>query len=340
VFRLFYGRFVWKYFKKSAEDNMEAFSAINISLVEKPKDIDAGLDNAFAIDEVVLDSKSIKRYRTLTKLPPIFQVYLQRQDYDPEKRDTVINKHHIHLNDLIYLDRFTTDDNPERLMLREESWDMDSQLLKLREKSSILQITPETGKSGPDLLDETFQFISSSGDEISADSAIAQALQAQAKSRRADLAAISARVQSLESQKTDLFSGNKEHPYRLTAVFVHRGQGGARGGHYWVYVRDFQSDKWRRYEDSEVREVLNTNEIFKAGDPGTDGAPYFCVYVRDDRRDEIIDAVFREKPDEEMDQSDDLPAISTSVPMEMTEIEGIPILEPPSGPRSVMEWED
>jgi ubiquitin carboxyl-terminal hydrolase 25/28 len=286
----------------------------------------------------MLDSKSIKRYRTLTKLPPIFQVYLQRQDYDAEKRDTVINKHHIQLNDLIYLDRFTTDDNPERLMLREESWDMDSQLLKLRAKRNILQNSTENGKDGPDLLDETYQFISANAEEISADSAIAQVLKDQAANRRADIKTLNARVSSLESAKMDLFSANKEHPYRLTAVFVHRGQGGARGGHYWVYVRDFQSDRWRRYEDSDVREVADTGEIFKAGDPGTDGAPYFCVYVKDDRRDEIIDAVFREKPDTEMMQVDGQ-SMTATIPLETNEIEGIP-LEESVDPKSAMDWDD
>jgi ubiquitin carboxyl-terminal hydrolase 25 len=299
--RLFYGNFIWKYLNTEAEDNDEAFSAINISLTEKPKDINAGLDGAFAIDEVTLNGNRTKRFRTITKLPPIFQIYLQRQDFDHDRQDTVINKHHIQLDEVIYLDRFMTLANTELQSLRQKSWKLDSRLSKLKSKRTALQSTTTPGIDGPDLLDATYQFVSSHAEEISADAAILERLQADAAARRADLESLATTIESVDDDKARLFAEHQQHAYRLAAVFVHRGQGGARGGHYWVYVCDFASGVWRRYEDREVREVVDRSEIFGEADPEVQGAPYFCVYVQDDRKESIVDAVFRVKPESPVD---------------------------------------
>lgn len=289
---------------KTTEDNDEAFSAINISLTEKPKDINAGLEGAFAIDEVILDGNRTKRFRTITKLPPIFQVYIQRQDFDHDRQDTVINKHHVQLDETIYLDRFMTIDNPALQGLREQSWAMDTRLSKLKARRHLLQNT-SIGIDAPDLLDSTYQFISTHAEEISATDAVLQSLKWQSETRKADLRSISTAVTKLEEKKASLFASHTQHAYVLAAVFVHRGQGGSRGGHYWVYIRDFVNDQWRKYEDKTVTLVTDRDEIFGKTDPEVQGAPYFCVYVKQEESTNIFDAVFREKPDERMGVDDE-----------------------------------
>jgi ubiquitin carboxyl-terminal hydrolase 25 len=300
--RLFYGNFIWKYINTQTEDNDEAFSAINISLAGKPKDIDAGLDHAFAIDTVSVNNNHSKRYRTITKLPPIFQIYLQRQDYDRTRGDSVVNRHFIELNDVIYLDRFMTLSDPALQSLRQQSWAIDAQLAKIRSKRAAMEATSLPGITGPELLDSTYQFVSSHAEEISADQALLDDLQSQTAHRRSLLDALSAETAACEARKAALFANHTRHAYRLAAVFVHRGSGGARGGHYWVYIRDFEAGgKWRRYEDREVAEVRDLNEIFGERDPEVQGAPYFCVYVQEERKAEVVDAVCRERPVEEVE---------------------------------------
>jgi ubiquitin carboxyl-terminal hydrolase 25 len=300
AFRLFYGNFIWKYINTQTEDNDEAFSAINISLAGKPKDINAGLDNAFAIDTLTVNNSNTKRFRTITKLPPIFQIYLQRQDYDMTRGDSVVNRHFIELNEVIYLDRFMTLSDPALQSLRQQSWDIDAQLSKFRSKRAALESTTLPGITGPELLDTTYQFVSSHAEEISAGQALLDDLQSQTAQRRASIEALSASASACESRKAALFADHIRHAYRLAAVFVHRGSGGLRGGHYWVYIRDFASGKWRRYEDREVAEVTDLKEIFGERDPEVQGAPYFCVYVQDERKAEVVDAVWRERPVEEL----------------------------------------
>lgn len=261
----------------------------------------------------MLNGNRTKRFRTITKLPPVFQIYLQRQDFDHDRQDTVINKHHIQLNEVIYLDRFMTLADPELQALRQKAWKLDARLAKLQAKRAALQATTTPGMDGPDLLDATYQFVSSHAEEISADAAILERLQADVTARRADLDALATTIAAVDDDKARLFAAHQSHAYRLAAVFVHRGQGGARGGHYWVYVCDFALGVWRRYEDREVREVVDRNEIFGPADPESQGAPYFCVYVQDERKESIVDAVYRVKPTSSADgdtQMDDVEAVA------------------------------
>src|ERR1700750_3204682 len=106
----------------------ESLSAINISLAEKPENVTAGLESAFGLDEVSLDGKRTRRYRTITKAPPVFQIYLQRQYFDPTKGDAVINKHFIQLEEKIYLDRFMSAESEDLQKLRIKAWKMDAML--------------------------------------------------------------------------------------------------------------------------------------------------------------------------------------------------------------------
>ncbi|KAF2664959.1 cysteine proteinase [Microthyrium microscopicum] len=300
VNELFYGKCVWKFLDSKTEDNTEIFASINVSLISKPKTISAGLDQSFGIDELESEGKKVRRYRTITKPPPIFQIHLHRQDYDHNRGDSVVLKHHIQLEEVIYLDRFITSSNPELHKVRENSWELDARLAKMHaRRNQLLATTIDMEK--PELLDATWSFVSSQGDVLNTDDpTLVDDLRAEAEHVRLKARAVSARLDGLETRRAALFTPYTRHAYRLAAVFVHRGQGGAMGGHYWIYIYDFKVDKWRRYEDREVREVTDPQEeIFKEKDPELQGAPYFVVYVRDEVKDEVVDALCRIKPVEE-----------------------------------------
>jgi hypothetical protein len=82
----------------------------------------------------------------------------------------------------------------------------------------------------------------------------------------------------------------RKNGYRLHAAFFHRGTAGF--GHYWIYIFD---------TDDYVTEVTDINEIFARppeAEPGYKGTgisanPYFLVYVRDDEKDHLVEAVHR-----------------------------------------------
>jgi ubiquitin C-terminal hydrolase len=51
-----------------------------------------------------------------------------------------------------------------------------------------------------------------------------------------------------------LKDNNGSNVYELFAVFVHRG--GLAGGHYFAYIKDMETYRWYRCDDSSVRKVI------------------------------------------------------------------------------------
>lgn len=51
---------------------------------------------------------------------------------------------------------------------------------------------------------------------------------------------------------------------------------------------------WRKYNDGYVTEVTDTSEIFVQEPGDRPATPYFLVYVRDEAKDVLVDAVCRE----------------------------------------------
>jgi hypothetical protein len=112
---------------------------------------------------------------------------------------------------------------------------------------------------------------------------------------------VRAEISQLNQQIREAFIPWREHPFRLHAVFIHRG--GAGSGHYWVYIYDHEKELWRKYNDEEVTTVTNTNEIF--ANPWNDTAarytdahgppnPYLLVYIDQNRIEELSESVKRE----------------------------------------------
>lgn len=103
---------------------------------------------------------------------------------------------------------------------------------------------------------------------------------------------------------------SKMLPYRLYAVFVHRGT--VSFGHYWIYIYDFRKDIWRKYNDEYVTEVQNLNEIFEKSSDPNPPTPYFLVYVNDEKRDLLVDPVNRNiQPEPNPDQMEGVEATAS-----------------------------
>ena len=64
-------------------------------------------------------------------------------------------------------------------------------------------------------------------------------------------------------------------------------------GHYWIYIRDFDRGIWRKYNDEYVQEAKE-EDIYDTQPTIKPATPYFLVYVKDDQRKELVDAVCRD----------------------------------------------
>jgi ubiquitin carboxyl-terminal hydrolase 25/28 len=89
----------------------------------------------------------------------------------------------------------------------------------------------------------------------------------------------------------------REYEYKLQSVFIHRGEAG--GGHYWIYIYDFEHDIWREYNDDWVSEVKDRRTIFE-NQGGAGGTPYYLVYVKSSDIKDLVNAVCRDVQEVQM----------------------------------------
>ena len=121
------------------------------------------------------------------------------------------------------------------------------------------------------------------------------------------LPALDSRITELQVKLLEQFDDLKEIPYRLHSIFIHKGTS-AGSGHYIIYIYDFSAKMWRSYNDTYVEEVKDVAEIFGAGPTQRPATSYFLVYVKDGRKDELVDCVCREPTEE-------LPPVGADVEM-------------------------
>lgn len=146
---------------------------------------------------------------------------------------------------------------------------------------------------------------------------------------------IEARQKDLQTMIESQFSDLHHLPYRLQAVFVHRGS--VAFGHYYIYIYDFEKDIWRKYNDEYVTEVQNRDEIFQHYGEQNPPTPYFLVYVNDGLKSRLVNPVCREiaemdtRPDETMPAGGSTEA-TTDKPIEDTVME-----DPPTYRESVVD---
>lgn len=116
--------------------------------------------------------------------------------------------------------------------------------------------------------------------------------------------ALESQIRDLNSNISSQFSDLREIPYRLQSVFIHRGSHNA--GHYWIYIYDFNKRIWRKYNDGYVTEVKDTREIFEQEPGARPATPYFLVYVKEERREQLVDPVCRDPFELPLEESQDV----------------------------------
>lgn len=124
------------------------------------------------------------------------------------------------------------------------------------------------------------------------------------------LLAINTRIKDLTSNISSQFVDLRGLPYRLQSVFIHVGS--ATFGHYWIYIRDFERDVWRKYNDESVSAVTDLSQIFDQDPSDRPPTPYFLVYVKDDLKDRLVDPVCRDVPEQIPQELPQLQAVDNS----------------------------
>jgi ubiquitin carboxyl-terminal hydrolase 25 len=100
----------------------ELWSDVKVDVATGPRDIYAAIDGAFDMQKVFVDGELVEQFGSISKLPPILQIQVQRAQFDPVKKTSFKSTHHLELKETIYLDRYMDTQQPELLNRRRQCW--------------------------------------------------------------------------------------------------------------------------------------------------------------------------------------------------------------------------
>jgi ubiquitin carboxyl-terminal hydrolase 47 len=67
-----------------------------------------------------------------------------------------------------------------------------------------------------------------------------------------------------------------EHVYELFAILIHTG--GALGGHYYAYIKNFATNRWYNFNDTTVKEISDCEIHNVFGGSGSSANAYLLMY--------------------------------------------------------------
>lgn len=288
------------YLKKAETYDVKIEDWANIIVfpsTDGPRSIYEALDVVFDEQEVEIDNAFTTQYASISKLPPVFQTQIQRTAFDPKTQQASKNQNPIVFEETIYLDRYM--DSEKVMQRRKDAWKWKNKIRKLEERQIFLEMTPAE-LTVPDALVATKDYIRMLEEEevdgILVNPTLSEALEERRAEMVRELDANAERIDKLKKKLQDQFTDMLDHRYRLQAVFMHRGT--SAYGHYWIYIYDFERDIWREYNDERVSVVNDRKQIFEQTSPNG-ATPYYLVYVKDQDKDKLVDAVCRDIVEEE-----------------------------------------
>lgn len=116
----------------------EFISDIKVDVASGPRDIYAALDGAYDVQEVEVGGALEPQYTTISQLPPILQVHVQRAQFDPEKKSSFKSDHHLELKETIYMDRYMDTVDNDLMERRGECWKWKKDLVRLQARKMEL----------------------------------------------------------------------------------------------------------------------------------------------------------------------------------------------------------
>lgn len=276
-------------------------SSIQLNVPYEATDIYSALDAVFDLQSV-REGESTEQYKSLQSLPPILQINIPRIGFSKATNEAFKSDKCMKLEETLYLDRYHDASSPSTLTRRERCWGWRKRLHALeKEKKALSQTQRATDINTPVATQESAKYLSALSDidaelsaighdPIDAPSDLPTILANDSQIQTHRLNELETEATNLQAQLQTAFTDLQQLKYRLHAVFFHRG--GTGHGHYWLYIRDFASDMWRKYNDENVEEFKSVEDIFEARTWGQ-GTPTYAVYVRDEVKDEVVEPVYR-----------------------------------------------
>ena len=123
-------------------DSESIFHDVRVNVVSGPQDIYTALDGAFDAQNVEVGSSDAQQYSSITQVPPILQVCVQRAQWDRMRKENVKSNNHLDLRETIYLDRYLSGgEESDVLQRRKQAWSWKQERAELEGKRQKLAVT-------------------------------------------------------------------------------------------------------------------------------------------------------------------------------------------------------
>ena len=109
----------------------EYMSDIKVDVATGSRDIYAALDGAYDVQDVEVGGNLEPQYTSISQLPPILQIHVQRVQFDMEKKSVFKSNHHLELKETIYMDRYMDSSDADLMQRRRECWEWKKRLANL-----------------------------------------------------------------------------------------------------------------------------------------------------------------------------------------------------------------
>lgn len=119
----------------------EYISDIKVDVASGPRDIYAALDAAYDVQEVEVGGNFEPQYTSISQLPPVLQIHVQRAQFDQEKKSSFKSNHHLELKETLYMDRYMDSPDADLLERRRECWDWKKRVAEIEARKLELSET-------------------------------------------------------------------------------------------------------------------------------------------------------------------------------------------------------
>lgn len=123
----------------------EYMSDIKVDVATGSRNIYAALDGAYDVQDVEVGGDLEPQYTSISQLPPVLQVHVQRVQFDMEKRSVFKSNHHLELKETIYMDRYMDSSDADLMQRRRECWEWKKQLAILESRRAELATSDVSG---------------------------------------------------------------------------------------------------------------------------------------------------------------------------------------------------
>lgn len=116
----------------------ERWCDIKVDVASGSRDIYAAIDGAFDVQKISVENAEAEQFGSITRLPPILQIQVQRVQFDTVKKSSFKSTHHLDLLETIYLDRYMDTQKPDIVDRRRQCWEWKNTLRLLEARKAEL----------------------------------------------------------------------------------------------------------------------------------------------------------------------------------------------------------